>query len=164
VIGVAVATYKGGQNLNFAIPANALRTLLSLKAEVRPMSVLKKASSEKSILKDLGPPSTAGVIARKLEWGVFDFKFSVLNQLRQPIKDVSCVVIFFDDEDVPFDFKTVMLKNEIPAGLASWTDPVSVDINTCRNVNTTYRNLRKSEQMPKEGRTEIRVLGFELAD
>ncbi len=38
VIGVSFMTIEGGQNLNFAIPSNYLKTLLSLSKRVRPLS------------------------------------------------------------------------------------------------------------------------------
>jgi len=84
--------------------------------------------------------------------------------MKQAVKDVSVVVIFYDDENMPIDFKNVVVNKEIPAGLATWSEKIMPEINTCRYVNTTYRELRKSQGMPKEGRTEIRVLGFELVE
>ncbi len=38
VIGVAYATIEGGQNLNFAIPANYLKTLLTLSKPAKPLA------------------------------------------------------------------------------------------------------------------------------
>ena len=38
VIGVSFMTIEGGQNLNFAIPSNYIKTLLSLSNKVRPLS------------------------------------------------------------------------------------------------------------------------------
>ena len=38
VIGVSFMTIEGGQNLNFAIPSNYIKTLLSLSNRVRPLS------------------------------------------------------------------------------------------------------------------------------
>jgi len=46
VIGVAVASLKGGQNLNFAIPSSYLSELLSKKGQVMPLSM--NAGSRKS--------------------------------------------------------------------------------------------------------------------
>jgi len=40
VIGVTVATYKGGQNLNFAIPSQYLKELLANKGNPKPIKTL----------------------------------------------------------------------------------------------------------------------------
>jgi hypothetical protein len=67
VVGISVATIKGGQNLNFAIPVNFLSSLLSktipvdseyFELEVTPLSVSKKNEKTKlqSKPKYLSPP------------------------------------------------------------------------------------------------------------
>lgn len=67
VIGVSVATFKGGQNLNFAIPASYIEPLL---AKPTAVTALAKATAPppakvKSILDDLGGKSTEGVEGAK---------------------------------------------------------------------------------------------------
>ena len=49
VIGVAVATFKGGQNLNFAIPASYLTLLLQNMKPVAPLSATKPDKKDRSI-------------------------------------------------------------------------------------------------------------------
>ena len=168
VIGVAVATFKDGQNLNFAIPSNALKALLKSKGAVKPLVGLGKKPSEKSILKDLGSRNTSGVVGRKFEWTSYtDCKFSVLNQLREPIQNAEFMVIFYDDEGSPIEFKLVSLPKLIPAGLATWTEEISVNTSTARFTSDSYRSLFKGDylaKLPKEGRVEIRVLGFDLVN
>ena len=56
VIGVAVATIKDGQNLNFAIPALYLKTLLSGKKSILPLATKTLPGNEKSIFDDFGMP------------------------------------------------------------------------------------------------------------
>lgn len=163
VIGVAVATFKGGQNLNFAIPATAVRALLAKKS-LKPLPTIQTRKTEASILKDLGPRNTAGVVARKIEWPfTYHFKFSILNQLQQPIRDATFLATFYDDEDQPIDFKIVANNKVIPAGLAVWTETVQVDESTARYCSTLdlWQNRRKGA---KAGRVELRVLGFDLVE
>ncbi len=54
VIGVSVFTIRDGQNLNFAIPSNYLKTLLTKVGPVKPLSQTKSAKEQRSILTDLG--------------------------------------------------------------------------------------------------------------
>lgn len=172
VIGVTVATYKSGQNLNFAIPSQYLTELLTNKGDLKPIQSSSKRVTKKSVLNDLGEKSTEGVVAKRFEWqGTIGFKFSVVNQLRQPIKSAQFLVIFYDGDDQPVDFKYVTLNSIIPAGLATWTDTTFVDISTGRicspppdpnSPEALFGDKPKSGQKP--GRWEVRVLGFELVD
>ena len=125
VIGIAVATFSGGQNLNFAIPASYLGVLLSEMKPVVPLSAKATAKERKSILDDLGGRNIEGVIGGQLTWGsytvpvgYYTYSFSLRNQLKQPIKDVYCLVIFYDRSDNPIDIDVVRYSQVIPAGLA----------------------------------------------
>ena len=62
VIGVSVATFRGGQNLNFAIPSNYLSSLINQTGSVRPLAQANPSSNRRSILTDLGGRSTEGVV------------------------------------------------------------------------------------------------------
>lgn len=52
IIGVSVATFKSGQNLNFAIPSDYLKTLLSKAGPSKPLSQKNTGSAKKLILSD----------------------------------------------------------------------------------------------------------------
>lgn len=54
VIGVSVATFKSGQNLNFAIPSNYLKGLLGSTGTVKPLVGVKSLPGKHSILGDIG--------------------------------------------------------------------------------------------------------------
>jgi hypothetical protein len=49
VIGVSVATFKAGQNLNFAIPSNYLKALLPNSGLAKPLTSAKSARNQQSI-------------------------------------------------------------------------------------------------------------------
>jgi S1-C subfamily serine protease len=58
VIGVSAATFRGGQNLNFAIPSKYLKELLSKSGPVTPLAQAKAAKPQKSLLADFGGEAT----------------------------------------------------------------------------------------------------------
>ncbi len=66
VIGVSVLTIRDGQNLNFAIPSNYLKGLLSKVGYTRSLSQTKPIIGQRSLLADLGSGSTEGVTGGKL--------------------------------------------------------------------------------------------------
>ena len=69
VIGVSVATFRGGQNLNFAIPSNYLKTLLGKAGHVKPFAEAKPTKAQRSILADLGGRSSGrGRWVAQLTW------------------------------------------------------------------------------------------------
>ena len=72
VIGVSVATFRGGQNLNFAIPSNYLAALAAQIGEPKPISNSTPTKSQRSILTGLGGRSVQGVMGDRLTWR-FDF-------------------------------------------------------------------------------------------
>jgi hypothetical protein len=123
-IGIAVATFTGGQNLNLAIPSSYLTALAAgVSTEVLPLSRQRVGTEERSIIRALGDPSVQGVVGENfawsaplLEWGLYSF--SLRNQLRQSVTDVDCLVIFFDSSQRPIDVDRLQFPDVIPAGLA----------------------------------------------
>jgi S1-C subfamily serine protease len=94
VIGVSVATFRGGQNLNFAIPSNYLKTLLAKSGPAKPLAQAKPAKAQRSILADLGGRSSEGVVGTNLTYDSYsqmgDYSFSLVNKLREPVRNVYC--------------------------------------------------------------------------
>lgn len=115
VIGLAVATFKGGQNLNFAIPSEYLSALiLAIKSpiDLPKAAEARKAKKEKSILDDMGGRSTDGVEGSQLlwtyiytydvvQWGKYSFSFR--NQLREHVRNVVCLVVFYAADGKPIE-------------------------------------------------------------
>ena len=161
VIGVSVATFRGGQNLNFAIPSNYLKKLMEQMGPVKPLSQTKSAGSKRSILDDLGGKSVEGVTGGKLIWRYpftqfGPYSFSLQNQLRENIREVYCLVIFFDVQGDPIDVDVVLYQNLIPAGLAkrvtSMVDGSVQELTTRVNSKTPYTKV------------EFRILDFEIME
>ena len=157
VIGVSVATYRGGQNLNFAIPANYLKALLGKAGPAKSLSFAKPSKTQRSILADLGGRSTEGVLGRQLLWDLLgNYSFSLRNQLRDNVKDIVCLVIFYDRQDMPIEFDLVQYRGTIPAGLSKRVKS---------EVDGSVRTLTGgSLNAPPKTKIEFRILGFEIDD
>ncbi len=67
VIGVAFATFQGGQNLNFAIPSNYLQVLLMGTTPLRSLATVTSSLKQRTIIADLTRP---GVKDRVIKDGV----------------------------------------------------------------------------------------------
>jgi len=170
VIGVTVATFKDGQNLNFAIPSYYLVSLLRQIKPVTPLSAVTKPKQVKSIIDDMGGKSTGGVTATQFAWdgNVFvlsgRYSFSLRNQLRESITNVRCLVIFYDQSDNPIDADVIFYGesqfskgNIIPAGLAKRiTSRVDGSVQELSSKVEGFKTLSTN--------VEFRILDFTIVD
>lgn len=164
VIGVSVDTFKGGQNLNFAIPVKHLMELLQKPQKPEPLSS-RPAKMEKSILEELGGGKTTdAIVGNSFTFDtpgiVGEFSFSLVNQLREPVKNVVCLLAFFDPDGNPIDVSSIRYPSVIPAGLAK-----RINGRVDRSVEqlSVGRTLEPYPRRPK-GRIEFRILDFEITE
>jgi trypsin-like peptidase len=171
VIGIAVATIRGGQNLNFAIPSGYLSSLLSKTTPPRPLSENARTRQPSSLIAALGERSVDGVVPTQFVWdiartypdsaGSVSYSFSVQNKLRDSVRNVYWLVVFYDKNSNPVDFRFETVAELIPAGLAKRVyGAVQMDVfklsadystNGYSRIDYLYRT-----------RVEIRILDFEL--
>ncbi len=123
VVGVAVATIKGGQNLNFAIPASYLKPLLARISSPEPLSPAAAFAASSSITSAFGTRATEGFEGTSFMWDdeYWDqegFSFSLKNPLQNTVKDVYLLVIFYDSNGHPIDVADVRVEANIPGGFA----------------------------------------------
>lgn len=124
VVGIATATFQGGQNLNFAIPSNYLKELIGNMTPSVPLARRKTAGQPSSILSAVGAHNTEGVIAEAFSWDsaypVVEsrYSFSFRNRLQQPVSSIQCLVLFIGQNGTPVDFALVRYEQSIPPGLA----------------------------------------------
>jgi Trypsin-like peptidase domain len=170
VIGVAVATFKSGQNLNFAIPAKHLGDLMQKTEKPEPL-ISKSTKAKKSLLDELGGSKssdgvTGGTLTYDNDYQFGDFSFSLVNQLRESVKNVYCLLVFYDTSGNPIDVQVVQYPGIIPAGLAKRINgqiEKSVEKLNCPlpclsgAVPFDFPAPRK----PK-GKVEFRILNFEI--
>lgn len=167
VVGVSVATFRGGQNLNFAIPSSYLKTLLAKAGPVKPLAEAKPTKAQRSILADLGSKSSEGVIGTQFVWESFvqyqctfpydgEFSLSLKNQLRESVRNVYMLIIFYDARESPLDVSVVRYSGIIPPGLA---ERISGETDgSVQKLTTPRRSATPST------RVEFRILDFEIAE
>lgn len=168
IIGVAVATLRGGQNLNFAIPVNRLKLLLDRRGALTPLRAAKRAPRFRSILDDLGGNVIEGVSIGAFEWkSRFDimdrqeFTLSIKKQLSQAIRNVRILVIFYDRSGEPLDISAIRYRGVVSARLArrvsGWVDVSVRRLTTKKNRGGTYARIPSTK-------VEFRVLDFEFVE
>ena len=117
VVGVAVATLKDGQNLNFAVPSNYLSQLRANATTVKPLAIAK-SNTDKA--RSIGAPLTEGVIAHSFRWQntlYGYFTLSLENKLRAPVGNVSCLVIFYNEKGLALDSSNVWVSGTNTGGI-----------------------------------------------
>lgn len=122
VIGVSVLTIRDGQNLNFAIPSNYLKNLLTKVGSVKPLSQAKPNKGQRSLLGDLGGKGTEEVYGSKITFkrsgSFYHISFSMRNKLHKNVNNIHYYIIFYDELSNPIDVIEARFESTIPAGLA----------------------------------------------
>ena len=140
VIGISVATFTEGQNLNLAVPVGYLSQLLSHPTNPTiPLGQTKNDRPiEKSIVDAIGTRSEDGVVATAFEdRGDHCYTFRVSNKLPSTISHVKVYVLFYDKSGTMFDFDDDELKDAIPAGLTKATGKCG-DYDTLEHIPDRY--------------------------
>lgn len=169
VVGVSVATYKNGQNLNFAIPSDYLKALAARSGAITPLSSTARVDSQKSILSNLGGKSTEGVAGENFTFDSDNipdgnYSFSIANKLRESIRDVRCLIIFYDLQGRPIDISTARYSELIHGGLAKRVKGrVDETVEKINNPTPAFPYVPNAPRRPK-GRIDIRILDFRIAE
>lgn len=167
VIGVSVATFSGGQNLNFAVPSVYLRALLEKTGPTKPMAEAKPSKAQRSILSDLGGRSVEGVVGGTFAWSNQlyeangEYTITLRNQLREPVKNVYCLVVFYDRDGNPLDVDMLHYQDLIPAGLGKRSSG-SVDASVKRLTTPPSRDNQFMSSFAPATKVEFRILDFEI--
>jgi len=169
VIGVTVATFRGGQNLNFAIPSSYLKTLIAQAGPAKPLAGTKATGARRSILADLGGRSSEGVVGTNLTYDTSSipngaYSFSLVNKLREPVRNLYCLIVFYDLQGNPLDVAVVSYDGVVPGGLAKRvTGRVHESVEKLNNPTPDFPYVPAPPRTPK-GRIEFRILDFEIAE
>jgi S1-C subfamily serine protease len=108
VVGIAFASFSGGQNLNFAIPVKYLHSLETKISSTQSLSVIKQKTNAES--QSITPNSKESVIVRNLSYwshnvGVNAVSFSIKNNLQYTISDIDILILIYDNTGTVVDYK-----------------------------------------------------------
>lgn len=171
LVGVAVATIQGGQNLNFAIPSRYVAELLAGKGESQPLST--EVAEAESILDAMGSQKpTDGIIGENLIWDdktdiLGGFTYSLRNTTSDMIDNVHVLVIFYDKKNNPLDVFSQVYSTSptydasIPAGLAKRLHG-SVDGSVKKLTTDPAKDNPYLYAMEPSTKVEIRVLNYDI--
>ena len=172
VIGVAVATYRGGQNLNFAIPAKNVEALLNSRQELRSLAKEAKGDSSRNLFSKLGSErDTSGITGDQFLWnddrdhelGGSRFTFTLRNRSKQTVKNVKGLAIIYDRDGNPADFSEIRCNPSLPAGLAKrYSGRFDSSVKPL-TTSVSPEDQRKYSLTPNT-RVEFRVLSFEIEE
>ena len=136
VVGVSVGSLDEGQLLNFAIPSNCLKTLLTGESPANPLLeavTIGELTWEESetyhwisrIDANYGSSSVERFPIRTNDIPVdapwdfeYSYRFSLRNQCLEDIKNIRCYVTFFDATDHKIYRDDVVFPGMLPAGAA----------------------------------------------
>lgn len=163
VLGIATATYREGQNLNFAVPARALRELLQGDTDTQPFASLPTRTPGAAWREILGRPQNEAVTASRFMWtGDYDFHhgfvISVRNRLPDPITGILVLVVFYDRSDEPIQTAYVETSTTIAPGLAAMV--TGTTNGQIKHMNTPTACYGQCFSRTPSARVDLRVLDF----
>jgi S1-C subfamily serine protease len=168
VIGVAVAAFKGGQNLNFAIPSSYLISLLSNPlSDPKPIAQIREGrplKQKKGIVNTLTEDTDKVILGHHLIWDDIysskqykaitgNFTFSIINKMDKPIKNIYCLIVFRDKSRSVVDSKLIEYSGVIPPGAAKRLNG---------KVDRSVQDMADDYTNPHP--VEFRILQFEIEE
>ena len=166
VVGVAVASFREGQNLNFAIPAAYVALLLRhVSATPQPLSALRYRSRNNGrgrVEAGTKPPVEGILFSWSNEYPVSAFTFSLRNRLEEPVTNVVCLVIFYDGRGKPIDLTRAACEHSDSDQSHSLGVVPGTSDTIPPGLARRYSGLVDESVPGLTGRVEIRVLDFSI--
>jgi S1-C subfamily serine protease len=156
VIGIAVATFQNGQNLNLAVPVSYLAGLLASPSKELISLGNQKMSGQiaKSMVDGVGARIESGVTVSNYSlhtdfYYKGKYEFRLTNKLPVGIQGIQLLILYYDFSGSLMDFEKYSYGGLIPAGL------------TKTIVDSGSDESRHAAGYSDNPRVEIRVIGFE---
>jgi len=151
VIGIATAYLTYGQNLNFAMPINYLK---SLKPNKLSLVSLPKISKNKSLKKDDTLVQVFDVFQDVSNGNLMLLEFAIKNLHSYPIKNIELFIVYKNYKGEVISYSSMKIKESILPELA------------LQFVNNHYvRNFEqwdKTTERRKRGEVDIRILNYKI--
>jgi|SRR5208337_4883100 len=164
VIGVSVATFQDGQNLNLAVPVSYLSGLLASPSKILlPLgNQATRSRSERSMLDGVGTKTEKGAIVSNYRLTLGgplsgNYEFRLTNKLPVGIYNIQFRILYYDKSGSLMDFEDLSYPGQIPAGL---TKTISESSSAeSRHADVYYY----ASEFPNtiDPKVEIRVIGFD---
>jgi hypothetical protein len=176
VVGVAVATFKEGQNLNLAVPAAYLERMLEARpSTLAPLQSLSQRSSDSSsIIDGLGTRTEEGVTAtdfkldRELynspDYNLLSYTIRLTNKLPTAVSNVDILIVFYDGAGKMLGFKRMRHDDVIPAGLTTQDSAQFLEGDHVLSETWTWHKAKSHDYGHYAFKTELRVIGFKVGD
>jgi len=155
VVGVAVATFQEGQNLNLAVPVAYLERMLETHpTAIEPLkSSSQQAGTSASMIDGFGTRTEEGVIATEFAWTFGNYyEIRLINRLPVAVSGVSVVVVFYDRSGKMLDFDRLEYEGSIPAGLTTTVSRPGYYVGNV--ISKTWNHGHPTAT------AELRVIGF----
>lgn len=105
VIGVAFASYSSGQNLNFAIPVQYVKDLLSKASTIQTIANVKpQAKTVTATQKSIAPNIKEGLVVRNIIFQGRHIDFSIKNNLPYKINNIRILFLVYDHSGTVIDY------------------------------------------------------------
>lgn len=167
VLGIAVATFKEGQNLNFAVPVSYLKALIArglTGAAIKPLAAVAAQRSSQSVVAQMGSAATEGVTGGNFLWdddGIGDYSFTLVNHLQQPVSNVAGLLIFYARDGAPLD------TQEFSSGYPyCGDDPIilpGLGVRCSGSADESVETETTDGYGDLAGKVEFRILNFKIA-
>lgn len=160
VIGVAFASYKEGQNLNFAIPVKYLKRLNNKNSPLKELAKLNLQSQKRSQVKT----SNNGVEIRNIKKvdAETSLSFSVKNNLSYPVSHIKIIYLFYDRTGTVIDYQEEFLEyngsNDYKEEPLKYLDHIKP--NLAKLYKSSFSVNHRSIQ--NAARIKIRLLNFKI--
>lgn len=169
VVGIAFASYTGGQNLNFAIPIKYLLILKNSIGEVAPISNVKpqpKLSSAANVTPNIKEGVSIKNV-RRCPNAISPYGricFTVKNDLPYKISDITILFLAYDKNGTVFDYtEEIFFKYNSYSG----HDKVGIKPFLARTINLETSDERTPELSLDYGSTftiKARILDFKIIE
>lgn len=174
VIGVSMATFRGGQNLNFAVPSKYIGNLAKTidTSNLKPLAATMQLKTTKSSFAGVDDRGDVPVSGERFTWDALTqegrFSFSVRNRLREPIGGIRCLVILYDHKSGgPIDYTWVVFNGPVPAQLAKRVSGKVIGVTEQLNSPPLggFHGADDSWNPPRSprGKVEVRILDFTIS-